>query len=132
MQTENNPRSCGACGKQLRGRSDKKFCDDQCRNQFNNQLSAADSGFIRLVNTTLRKNRKILQQCIPPEKRRTRIRREKLVQKGFQFAYNTHHITSKTGLTYKFCYEYGYLATDADKLVLIRDRLGDPGNLPIP
>jgi hypothetical protein len=132
MQTDNNPRSCGACGKLLRGRSDKKFCDDQCRNQFNNQLRAADSGFMRSVNTTLRKNRKILQQCIPPEKMKTRIRREKLVQKGFHFAYNTHHVTNRAGLTYKFCYEYGYLAIDADKLVLIRDRMGGSGSLPIP
>jgi hypothetical protein len=132
MQTDNNPRSCGACGKLLRGRSDKKFCDDQCRNQFNNQVRAADSGFMRSVNTTLRKNRKILQQCIPPEKMKTSIRREKLVQKGFHFAYNTHHVTNRAGLTYKFCYEYGYLAIDADKLVLIRDRMDGSGSLPIP
>ena len=30
-------RLCGVCTRPLRGRSDKKFCNDYCRNTFNNR-----------------------------------------------------------------------------------------------
>ena len=33
---------CLACGKPLKGRIDKKFCDDYCRNNYNNQQKAKD------------------------------------------------------------------------------------------
>ncbi|MFA6947300.1 MAG: DUF2116 family Zn-ribbon domain-containing protein, partial [Pedobacter sp.] len=31
-------RECLDCGAALRGRTDKKFCDDQCRSNFNNRM----------------------------------------------------------------------------------------------
>lgn len=31
-------RSCLDCGKALVGRADKKFCDDSCRNNYNNRI----------------------------------------------------------------------------------------------
>lgn len=30
--------TCLNCDKTLKGRTDKKFCDDYCRNSYNNQL----------------------------------------------------------------------------------------------
>ena len=37
MTTE---RYCLDCGAVLHGRADKKFCNDQCRNNYNNQLNS--------------------------------------------------------------------------------------------
>jgi len=52
------PRLCLACNEPLMGRSDKKFCDDQCRNDYNNKLNSDENNFMR-------KNRKILKAICP-------------------------------------------------------------------
>ena len=58
----NETKTCLACGKPLKGRIDKKFCDDYCRNNYNNQQKAkgSHSSYVRNINNTLLKNRKIL------------------------------------------------------------------------
>lgn len=33
-----NRKKCPVCGKEVNGRSDKKFCSDECRTFFNNAL----------------------------------------------------------------------------------------------
>ena len=60
-------KTCLACGKPLKGRVDKKFCDDYCRNNYNNQQKAkgSHSNFVRNINNTLLKNRKILESILP-------------------------------------------------------------------
>ena len=56
-------KTCLACVKPLKGRIDKKFCDDYCRNNYNNLQKAKGnySSFVRNINNTLLKNRKILE-----------------------------------------------------------------------
>ena len=60
-------KNCLSCGKLLKGRVDKKFCDDYCRNNYNNQLKArsSHSAYVRSINNTLLKNRKILESVLP-------------------------------------------------------------------
>ena len=53
-------KSCLECGRVLMGRADKKFCNDQCRNAYNNNANKESSNLIRKVNNRLRKNYKIL------------------------------------------------------------------------
>ncbi|MEO7801082.1 MAG: DUF2116 family Zn-ribbon domain-containing protein, partial [Ginsengibacter sp.] len=59
-------KKCLACGKPLRGRVDKKFCDDYCRNNYNNRQKAkgSHSSFVRNINNCLLKNRKILESIL--------------------------------------------------------------------
>ena len=56
-------KTCLACGKPLKGGIDKKFCDDYCRNNYNNLQKAkgSHSSYVRNINNTLLKNRKILE-----------------------------------------------------------------------
>ncbi|MEP7253841.1 MAG: hypothetical protein ABI683_15720, partial [Ginsengibacter sp.] len=65
MTAENNRKLCLTCGKQVKGRTDKKFCDDYCRNNYNNQLKSNSTNLIRNVNNALGKNRRILESLIP-------------------------------------------------------------------
>src|SRR5437868_6469308 len=102
MKEEN--RSCLQCGKALKGRSDKKFCDDYCRNNYNNQLKANSNSYIRNINNTLGKNRRILEGFLPQSGEMSKVTKEKLLQHGFSFKYFTHTYTSKRGSTYIFCY----------------------------
>jgi hypothetical protein len=113
-------RSCLTCGKTIRGRSDKKFCDDYCRNNYNNQLKADDNNYVRNINNALRKNRRILLDLLPEGDELVKTTREKLVTAGFRFKYFTHTYTNKKGSTYHFCYDYGYLPLDGDIFLIVK------------
>ncbi len=51
---------CLECSEPLRGRFDKKFCGDSCRNVYNNRVNGNVNNYVRNVNNVLRKNRRIL------------------------------------------------------------------------
>lgn len=113
---------CLACGKAVRGRTDKKFCDDYCRNNHNNQLKADEINFVRNVMNALRKNRLILQQILG-DKLITKIHLERLLAKGFQFKYHTNIYDNKKGGLYYYCFEYGYLPIDSDLFLIVKRKV---------
>ena len=102
-----NQEGCQECGESIRGRADKKFCSDMCRNAYNNKLNSDANNYMRNVNNALRKNRRILKRLCPNDK--IKLKRSKLVEKSFDFNYITSRYVTKTGNVYNFCYEYGYL-----------------------
>ena len=113
-------KTCMQCGKALRGRSDKKFCDDYCRNNYNNQLKAYSNNYVRNINNALGKNRRILETALPANEDIGKITKQKLLHWGFQFKYITHTYTNKKGNTYFFCYDYGYLPLENDLFLVVR------------
>ncbi len=108
---------CINCGDTFVGRSDKKFCSDQCRNSYNNKIKREHEKLILDINKTLRRNRKILKTFNPEGK--TTIRREYLEKLDFDFRYHTHDFKTKNDNVYKFCYEYGYLELDNEKVLIV-------------
>ena len=70
------------------GRADKKFCNDQWRNSFNNNLNKDANESVRKVSVIRRKNRKILQKIMLKEKARTT--KEELLLNGFNLYYYTN------------------------------------------
>lgn len=122
MLPTTEPKLCLSCNKTLKGRTDKKFCDDYCRNNYNNQLKGEDNNHIRNINNALRKNRRILEALLPAQEDMVKASRDKLLVKEFQFKYSTHTYTNKKGNTYFFCYEYGYLPLENDWFLIVRRR----------
>ncbi len=112
-------KKCVACDKKLAGRADKKFCNDYCRNSYNNQLKSANSTLVRNINNALLKNRRILETVVGTEEM-TKLPKGKLLQEGFSFKYFTHTYTNKKGNVYFFCYEYGYLPLESDWYLVVR------------
>lgn len=53
-------RTCLECGDPITGRSDKKFCSDYCRTNYNNRRLEASHSYIRRVNSILLKNKRVL------------------------------------------------------------------------
>jgi predicted nucleic acid-binding Zn ribbon protein len=122
--TASDNKTCLACGKPLKGRVDKKFCDDYCRNNYNNQQKAkgSHSSFVRNINNTLLKNRKILEGLLPDAEETAKANKDKLQRLGFHFKYITHLYTTKTGKTYFYCYDYGYLPLENDWFLIVKKK----------
>ena len=120
-------RLCLDCNEELKGRSDKKFCNDQCRSNFNNRQQSESTAFMRQVNSILKRNRRILEELNPDGK--TRLSRKKLLAKGFNFEYFTNIYTTQTGKSYYFCYESGYLHLENEDVLLVRREESTKKNL---
>ncbi len=112
------PKFCLDCNEKLSGRSDKKFCDDQCRSSYNNRQYSENTAFMRQINSILKRNRRILQEVNPEGK--TKISRKKLQSRGFNFDYFTNTYRTQTGNTYYFCYECGYLPLANDEILVVQ------------
>ncbi len=111
---------CLDCGNPLYGRSDKKFCSYQCRNNYYNQLNRNRNKLVREINTVLRKNRRILETFMPNGN--THIHKNKLKANGFNFYYYTNTFINPNGEVYYFCYEYGYKPLKNDYFKIINSR----------
>jgi len=120
MLQQKDAKSCLSCGKAVKGRSDKKFCDDYCRAAYNNDLKGAANNYIRNVNNALGKNRRILEGLLPEGEPTAKATRDKLIERGFQFKYHTHLYHTKTGKTYCYCYEYGYLTLENNWYLIVK------------
>lgn len=76
-------RICIQCGLSLFGRRDKKFCNDFCRNTYNNNINKENVEVIRITNSKLKKNHKILKNLI--ENQIQKITKSELLLLGFDF-----------------------------------------------
>lgn len=112
---------CLNCNQELFGRSDKKFCDDGCRNTYNNEKNRESSNFIRNVNRKLGKNHRLLKDLNYVDGRhQTTI--PFLLEEGFDFSLFTGSKIYQSGEERRYIYDYNYLLL-ADGVVLIsKDR----------
>lgn len=109
---------CLNCGESIKGRADKKFCDDHCRSNYNYNRSGRDHlNFVRNVNRILRKNRAILKDL--NRDGRTIVRRKSLNKMGFNFSYHTSILETARYSRYYFCYEIGYVMLNDYEILLI-------------
>ncbi len=111
-------KSCPECGEKLRGRTDKKFCSDYCRNTHHNKQNKETTNLIRNTNNLLRRNHRILEELNPGDK--TSVTRTKMLARGFNFEFFTNIYTTKTGKQYFFIYDQGYLKLENDYYALVK------------
>ncbi|MEN8764332.1 MAG: hypothetical protein ACN4EF_02955 [Wenyingzhuangia sp.] len=111
-------KNCQECGEKIVGRSDKKFCNDQCRNAFNNKLEVGDKSLVRNINNALKKNYKILCALNPSGK--TKIPKHKMTEIGFNFNLYTQVHFTKKGDRYNYCYDEGYLLLEGNQVLLVK------------
>jgi predicted nucleic acid-binding Zn ribbon protein len=111
-------KSCLECGEKIIGREDKKFCSDGCRNTYNNKINKDSNNLMRNVNNKLRRNYRIL--CELNKDGKSKTSRTKLLNKGFDFEYFTNILQTKTGNTYYFLYDQGYMVLENDYYMLVK------------
>ena len=73
---------------------------------------------MRNTNNKLRKNYRILSELNVDGKSKTT--RSKLLGKGFDFEYFTNILNTKSGNTYYFVYDQGYMALENDFFILVK------------
>jgi predicted nucleic acid-binding Zn ribbon protein len=111
-------KNCLECNEKIVGREDKKFCSDGCRNAYNNKMNKDSNNFMRNVNNKLRKNYRILTELNTDGK--SKASKSKLLSKGFDFEYFTNILNTKTGNTYYFVYDQGYMTLENDYFMLVK------------
>lgn len=97
---------CLQCSEELQGRSDKKFCNVQCKSGYNNMARSDDEKNIQYINKAIRRNRTILKQLSPIGK--NTVRKELMVELGFNFKYFTSIFKTPNGDVCYLCYDYGF------------------------
>lgn len=115
-----NERVCLECGERIVGRLDKRFCSDACRNQYHYQANNAPINYVRNVVNALKRNRRVLSELNTGPEGKTRVHRDKLVERGLNFMYHTNVHRTKAGNTYVFCFEQGYLDLGDNWFMLVR------------
>jgi hypothetical protein len=111
-------KNCLECNEKIVGREDKKFCSDGCRNAYNNKINKDSNNYMRNINNKLRKNYRVL--CELNIEGKSKVTKAKLLSKGFDFEYFTNILQTKTGNTYCFLYDQGYLALENDIYMLVK------------
>lgn len=80
-------------------------------------MNSDATDLIRNINNLLRKNRRILFNISPQGK--TRVSRDELSRKGFNFNYFTNIFTTRQGKTYYFCYDMGYVELEPNWFTVV-------------
>jgi len=80
-------------------------------------MNSDHTNLVRNINNILRKNRRILQDLNPKDK--AKVHKDKMLEKGYNFNYFTNVYKTQKGVTYYFCYEYGYLPLEDNFYFLV-------------
>lgn len=129
---ERTIRCCENCGANIAGRSDKKFCNDYCRNTYNNKIPNDVTEQIRPVVAILSANRKILKEALAKSEGEL-IDKQVLIYLGFNPRYCTEH-KELNGEQYYFSFEFGFREEKDGKVNLLTkeafEQLSLPNSLP--
>jgi len=115
---------CLQCEKKLSGRSDKKFCNDTCRNLYNRNRkknapewrSDKEEGIIKAI----KKNYDILKNASTFKTFPFTYSRHEMLDQGFHFKFHTSIRENKSNHEiYYFCFEYGYKLLSAEKVIIV-------------
>lgn len=103
------PGKCPVCDKDIKGRTDKKFCDPSCKSAFHySALQETGHSFYARVDRQLKTNRRLLKKYNKAGK--STVRAQVLIAEGFNPRFFTHYWKNNQGDVYLFVYEYGFLS----------------------
>jgi hypothetical protein len=113
------------CKRILKGRADKKFCDQKCKNTHYNEFRRSRQPVhFRQINQILIHNREVLKELFEryPMKNLTKIQ---LAKEGFMIGYFTHKMIDGDEDVSYFCYDYGYrsISDDCFQLMKVNEKL---------
>ena len=117
-----NEQVCLQCGEPFSGRADKKFCSESCRSTHHYYHSQdKEDSLYKTIDKQLKTNRRILKEFNRAGK--ATVRKQVLLEEGFNPKYFTHYWKAANGNVYLFCYEYGFMKKferEKEKYVLVK------------
>lgn len=111
-----NQNQCMECGAPVMGRADKKFCDDSCRNSYNNRQNRNRNMVLRKVNRKLAQNRRILMEF---SQHLEFIDRSALEARGFDFDYVTAVRQIAKDEMWYFCYDFAFSFLESGEIKIL-------------
>jgi predicted nucleic acid-binding Zn ribbon protein len=112
---------CPVCESPLKGRSDKKFCSTKCKSIHQYETRQEKEAFYLEVDRRLKTNRKILKTY--NFRGFTTVRKELLIDDGFDPNFFSHYWKNSKGDIYLFVYDYGFLdlkKSGKDKYLIVQ------------
>ncbi len=101
-------KKCIECSGKIEGRIDKIFCSSYCKSAYHHKKNRGKGKSLYLeIDKQLKLNRKLLQHFNRAGK--AVVRKEKILNAGFNPKYFTHYWKNNKGEVYLFCYEFGFL-----------------------
>ncbi len=116
-----DPKFCLFCNKQIKGRSDKKYCNDGCRSAYHNCKELNLTSYVKYINKELYKNRKILSDLFENTYTEKIFNVDHLIFRGYNFMFFTHQSKYDEYLINYFCYDYGYRFQDAIEIYILKE-----------
>lgn len=115
-------KKCLECKEEIEGRVDKIFCSPYCKSSYHHKKNRGKGqSFYLQIDKQLKLNRQLLNHFNKAGK--AVIRKDELLEAGFNPKYFTHYWKNQKGDVYLFCYEYGFLEkkeNDKSKYVLVQ------------
>ena len=113
---------CLKCGEPFSGRPDKKFCSESCRSSYHYYHSQEkQDSLYKIIDKQLKTNIRILKGFNRAGK--ATVRKQVLLDEGFNPKYFTHYWKAGNGNVYLFCFEYGFMKkieNNKEKYVLVK------------
>jgi hypothetical protein len=112
---------CLFCEDPLEGRVDKLFCNPSCKSSHHYKISREkEANIYNRIDNQLKLNRRILKNFNKSGK--ATVRKEILLNEGFNPKYFTNYWKNSKNEVYLFCYEFGFIErkeNDRIKYILI-------------
>lgn len=110
---------CAYCGEEIpHYRSNKKYCDEDCKSKHFNQLQKEANLEMGRVNRILKKNFQIMKDLLDEEKH-VKVKKIKLEKKGFNFRFHTS-VIKFSGLTYTNVYLLSWRDIEGEQVIISR------------
>ncbi|MEQ9147144.1 MAG: hypothetical protein RLP13_02630 [Cytophagales bacterium] len=100
-------KKCPECGEMIKGRSDKIYCSLNCKSAAQYGKRLKNEELYLKVDKQLKTNRKLLKKYNRAGK--STVRKQVLLEVGFNPKYFTNYWKNKNGDVYLFCYEFGFM-----------------------
>ena len=110
-------RRCPICNGPVLGRSDKRFCSNQCRTHHHNLLLRDEYAPVKRINKILRKNRTVLMKY--HQSNALKVLSNKMKYDGIDFSFFTHIKSDAKNHPIIFCYDYGYQMINHDEYQIL-------------
>ena len=99
---------CPYCKEKVKGRIDKVFCTPYCKSSYHYQKTRDDeNNLFKKIDDQLKLNRRLLKNYNKAGK--AVIRKDELLEVGFNPKHFTHYWKNQKNDVYLFCYEFGFL-----------------------